>query len=84
MTFEKNFHSLLFIITYMYKLKTNRSINKRFKVTANHKLLKRRSFKSHLLQKKSSNRKRKLRKVNTVDLCDQYNFIHSLPYIKLN
>nr|YP_009394566.1 ribosomal protein L35 [Vertebrata thuyoides]ARW63128.1 ribosomal protein L35 [Vertebrata thuyoides] len=68
----------------MYKLKTNRSINKRFKMTSTCKILKRSSSKSHLLQKKSSNRKRKLRKVNVVNLCDKYNFINSLPYIKLN
>nr|YP_009395605.1 ribosomal protein L35 [Vertebrata isogona]ARW64633.1 ribosomal protein L35 [Vertebrata isogona] len=68
----------------MYKLKTNRSLNKRFKLTSSQKLLKRSSSKSHLLQKKSSNRKRKLRKVNIVNLRDQYNFINGLPYIKLN
>nr|YP_009396622.1 ribosomal protein L35 [Vertebrata australis]ARW65808.1 ribosomal protein L35 [Vertebrata australis] len=68
----------------MYKLKTNRSINKRFKITASKKLLKRSSSKSHLLQKKSSNRKRKLRKVSLVNVRDQYNFINGLPYIKLN
>nr|YP_009394774.1 ribosomal protein L35 [Polysiphonia elongata]ARW63336.1 ribosomal protein L35 [Polysiphonia elongata] len=65
----------------MYKLKTNKSVNKRFKLTANGKLLKHSSGKSHLLQKKSSNKKRKLRKVSLVNLRDKYNFINSLPYI---
>nr|YP_009399527.1 ribosomal protein L35 [Dictyomenia sonderi]ARW69133.1 ribosomal protein L35 [Dictyomenia sonderi] len=64
----------------MYKLKTNRSICKRFKVTSNCKLLKRRSCKSHLLQKKSSKRKRKLRRISIVHFNDKGNFISNLPY----
>nr|YP_009399323.1 ribosomal protein L35 [Kapraunia schneideri]ARW68929.1 ribosomal protein L35 [Kapraunia schneideri] len=66
----------------MYKLKTNKSINKRFKLTSNDKLLKHNSGKSHLLQKKSSNRKRYLRKVKLVNSSDRSNFMNSLPYIK--
>lgn len=65
----------------MYKLKTNRSIKKRFKFTSSGKLIKRKACKSHLLQKKSSNRKRKLRKTKLVNCNDQRNFIKSLPYI---
>nr|YP_009392072.1 ribosomal protein L35 [Periphykon beckeri]ARW60420.1 ribosomal protein L35 [Periphykon beckeri] len=65
----------------MYKLKTNQSIAKRFKVTSNFKLIRRKSSKSHLLQKKSSKRKRNLRKTSIVDLCDQSNFVKNLPYI---
>lgn len=66
----------------MYKLKTNKSINKRFKLTSGSKLLKHSAGKSHLLQKKSTNRKRNLRKVRLVNSSDQSNFIKSLPYIK--
>nr|QVQ56762.1 ribosomal protein L35 [Erythrocystis saccata] len=66
----------------MYKLKTNKSVNKRFKITSNFKFLKHSSGKSHLLQKKSSNKKRNLRKVSIVGFCDKSNFINSLPYIK--
>nr|YP_009395399.1 ribosomal protein L35 [Polysiphonia infestans]ARW64379.1 ribosomal protein L35 [Polysiphonia infestans] len=66
----------------MYKLKTNKSVDKRFKLTSRSKLLKHSAGKSHLLQKKSSDRKRKLRKTNLVNYCDQSNFINSLPYIK--
>ena len=65
----------------MYKLKTNRSIKKRFKLTSSGKLLRRKACKSHLLQKKSSNIKRKLRKVTNANLSDKCNFIKSLPYI---
>ena len=68
----------------MYKLKSCRSIKKRFKFTSSGKLLRRRSHKSHLLEKKSSQRKRKLRKVSCVTLCDRHNLINGLPYIKLN
>lgn len=46
-----------------YKLKSSRSILKRFKVTANGKCLRHKACRSHLLQKKTSNRKRQLRKV---------------------
>lgn len=66
----------------MYKLKTKKSINKRFKITSDLKLLKRSAGRSHLLQKKTSNRKRKLRKVNVVNCGDQFNFVKGLPYIK--
>ncbi len=65
----------------MYKLKTNRSICKRFKVTSNSKLLRRNSSRSHLLQKKSSKRKRQLRKINLVSSCDRVNFINKVPYL---
>nr|YP_010619100.1 Ribosomal protein L35 [Pterosiphonia complanata]WAX03113.1 Ribosomal protein L35 [Pterosiphonia complanata] len=64
----------------MYKLKTNQSICKRFKVTSRFKFLKKKSCKSHLLQKKSSKRKRKLRKVSIVHFHDKGNFINNLPY----
>ena len=66
----------------MYKLKTNKSINKRFKLTSGSKLLKHSAGKSHLLQKKSSHRKRSLRRVSIVNVSDRFNFIKSLPYIK--
>lgn len=46
-----------------YKLKSSRAILKRFKVTANGKCLRHKAGRSHLLQKKTANRKRKLRKV---------------------
>nr|YP_009399732.1 ribosomal protein L35 [Digenea simplex]ARW69551.1 ribosomal protein L35 [Digenea simplex] len=65
----------------MYKLKTTQSILKRFKITSKKKLLKHRACRSHLLQKKSSKRKRKLRNIKEVNLTDKRNFINSLPYI---
>nr|YP_009398271.1 ribosomal protein L35 [Thaumatella adunca]ARW67457.1 ribosomal protein L35 [Thaumatella adunca] len=68
----------------MYKLKTNQSINKRFKITNLGKLLKRKACRSHLLQKKSSNRKRKLLKVSILNFHDQRNLINGLPYVHFN
>nr|YP_009295307.1 ribosomal protein L35 [Dasya binghamiae]AOH77319.1 ribosomal protein L35 [Dasya binghamiae] len=65
----------------MYKLKTSRSIKKRVKSTSTGKFLRRCSSRSHLLQKKTSKRKRHLRKVSFVNLSDKLNFKNSLPYI---
>jgi len=52
----------------MSKNKTHKGAKKRVKVTAGGKLVRRRAFRSHLLTKKSPNRKRKLRKSVTVDV----------------
>jgi large subunit ribosomal protein L35 len=48
------------------KMKSHRGAKKRFKVTANGKVLRGHSMHSHILTKKSSKRKRKLRDVTTV------------------
>ncbi len=47
----------------MSKLKTSSSITKRFKATRNNKLMRHQASKSHLLQKKSQSRKKKLSRV---------------------
>nr|YP_009295660.1 ribosomal protein L35 [Mastocarpus papillatus]AOL58144.1 ribosomal protein L35 [Mastocarpus papillatus] len=65
----------------MNKLKTSKSINKRFKMTSSGKLLKHKASRSHLLQKKTSKRKRQLRKVALVDTKDILNFKQKLPYL---
>lgn len=44
----------------MPKLKTRSAAKKRFKLTGGKKILKRHGFASHLLEKKSADRKRKL------------------------
>ncbi|NIS37975.1 50S ribosomal protein L35 [Candidatus Saccharibacteria bacterium] len=53
----------------MPKMKSRRGANKRFKVTANGKIKHRRNYKSHILTKKNSKRKRNLRK---------YRYIHEV------
>jgi len=46
----------------MPKLKSNRAARKRFRKTATGKFVRRKAYKSHILTKKTSKRKRKLRK----------------------
>ena len=64
----------------MYKLKTSRSVMKRFKISSTGKCLRHSSCRSHLLQKKSSKRKRKLRRVNSLSYVDSYSLNKNLPY----
>ncbi len=54
----------------MAKMKTHRGTKKRIKLTATGKVMRRRAFSSHLLTKKSANRKRKLRKSVVMDSRD--------------
>jgi len=49
------------------KLKSNKSVKARFKVTKKNKLKRTRPGRRHLLSKKSSKRKRRLRKKTLVD-----------------
>jgi len=44
----------------MPKLKTNRSAKKRYRVTKNNKVIRKKAFKSHILEKKSPKQKRRL------------------------
>ena len=50
----------------MPKLKTNRAAHKRFRVTGTGKIKRTKAYGSHILTKKSSKRKRNLRKGTTV------------------
>ncbi|RMG61215.1 MAG: 50S ribosomal protein L35 [Calditrichaeota bacterium] len=54
----------------MPKMKSRRGAKKRFRVTATGKLKFRHNYKSHILTKKSSKRKRKLRKYSYVAAVD--------------
>lgn len=63
----------------MPKIKSNRGASKRFKKTANgfkHK----QSFRSHILTKKSTKRKRQLRSTLQVDKADENLVKRMLPY----
>jgi large subunit ribosomal protein L35 len=55
----------------MSKNKTHKGTKKRIRLSATGKLMRRRPFGSHLLTKKSANRKRKLRKATTIKTQDQ-------------
>lgn len=50
----------------MPKVKTNSSAKKRFKVTGTGKILFQKAFKRHILTKKSTKRKRNMRKMGVV------------------
>ena len=54
----------------MPKIKTSRAAAKRFKKTGTGKLKRNKAYKSHILTKKSTKRKRNLRKA-TIDGCYQ-------------
>jgi len=54
----------------MAKNKTHKGTKKRMKVTASGKIMRRRAMSSHLLTKKSANKKRKLRKAVEVEAQD--------------
>ena len=65
----------------MPKVKTNRSAAKRFKVTGTGKLKRNKAYKSHILTKKSTKRKRNLRKAAMTDATNVKNMKKVLPYI---
>ncbi|WP_226583752.1 50S ribosomal protein L35 [Microseira wollei] len=65
----------------MPKLKTRKSAAKRFRATGSGKIVRRKSFKNHLLQHKSSTRKRRLSKMAVVDERDAENVSLMLPYL---
>jgi len=65
----------------MPKVKTKRAVAKRFKVTKNgkgNKIIRRHAFKSHILTKKTSKRKRRLRKPALVSSADKFHVLHAL------
>ena len=64
----------------MPKLKTNRGAAKRFKRTATGKFKRAQSFHSHILTKKSSKRKRKLRLTGLISASDAAAVRRMLPY----
>ena len=65
----------------MPKMKTNRSAAKRFKVTGTGKLKRNKAYKRHILTKKSTKRKRNLRKDVVMDATNEKVMKKILPYI---
>lgn len=65
----------------MPKLKTRKAAAKRFKATGSGKIMHRKAFKNHLLQHKSSSRKRNLSKMAVVNEHDAKNVRLMLPYL---
>ena len=64
----------------MPKLKTHRGAAKRFKVTASGRFKRSKAYKSHILTKKTTKRKRKLDTRTTVSPSDQRRVAQMLPY----
>ncbi len=62
------------------KLKTHRGARKRFKITANGKIVRMHSGKSHLLGTKPARRMRKLKKLTQVVHADKAKTMQMLPY----
>lgn len=62
------------------KAKTRKAVAKRFKVTGTGKVLRRNQGKRHILQKKSSKRKRSLGRASLVSEADVKNVKENLPF----
>ena len=65
----------------MPKIKTNRAAAKRFKATGTGKLKRNKAYKSHILTKKSTQRKRNLRQATITDATNVKNMKKVLPYL---
>jgi large subunit ribosomal protein L35 len=65
----------------MPKLKTRKAAAKRFRATGTGKIVRRKAFKNHLLEHKSSGKKRNLSKTAIVDERDEANVRLMLPYL---
>ncbi|MCU0544849.1 MAG: 50S ribosomal protein L35 [Richelia sp. CSU_2_1] len=65
----------------MPKLKTRKAAAKRFRATGSGKIVRRKAYKSHLLQHKSSARKSRLSKLVVIDETNDDNVRLMLPYL---
>ena len=65
----------------MPKVKTKRAAAKRFSKTANGNLKRNKAYKSHILTKKSTKRKRNLRQATMTDPTNEKNMKKILPYL---
>ncbi|MDP4178864.1 MAG: 50S ribosomal protein L35 [Bacillota bacterium] len=65
----------------MPKMKTRRAAAKRFKLTGSGKIKRAKAFRSHILTKKTSKRKRNLRKTSYVSASQEKVMKKLLPYL---
>jgi len=65
----------------MPKMKTNSGAKKRFALTGSGKIKRKHAFKSHILTKKTTKRKRNLRKATMTDATNEKVMKKILPYI---
>ena len=64
----------------MPKIKTHSGAKKRFKLTKNGKVKRAHAFKSHILNKKTTKRKRNLRKTIVADVTNTATIKKMIPY----
>ena len=64
----------------MPKIKSNRRAAKRFKTTGSGKIVRNKAFSSHILTRKSTKRKRNLRKSDLVDATNRKSVTRLIPY----
>ena len=64
----------------MPKMKTKRAAAKRFKVSGTGKLIRHKAYKSHILTKKTTKRKRNLGKAAVLDQTNVRSMKRILPY----
>jgi large subunit ribosomal protein L35 len=65
----------------MPKIRTHKGTAKRFRITATGKVMRRKAFRSHLLEHKSSKRKREYRSQHEVAGVDRHTVIRLAPYL---
>ncbi|HUU49455.1 MAG TPA: 50S ribosomal protein L35 [Nitrospinota bacterium] len=65
----------------MPKIKTNRGAAKRFKVTSSGKVKRKKAYTRHILTKKTTKRKRGLRKADLVSKEDSSRIKKMIPYV---
>ena len=65
----------------MPKMKSNRGAAKRFKATGTGKIVRNKAYASHILTKKTTKRKRGLRKSDIVDESNVKGIKRILPYL---
>ena len=64
----------------MPKIKTHSGAKKRFKLTKNGKVLRAHAYKAHILNKKTTKRKRNLRKTTVADVTNVVHIKRLIPY----
>ncbi len=65
----------------MPKLKTHKGAQKRFKITANGKIKRRKAYASHILTKKNAKRRRNLKQATLVSKEESKRVKELLPYV---
>jgi large subunit ribosomal protein L35 len=66
----------------MPKIRTHKGTQKRFRVTGTGKVMRRKAFRSHLLEHKSAKRKRQYRSQHEVSSANVRTIVTLAPYLK--